>query len=139
MKIIIDECVPSIVKKGLPSRGIVTVQEMGWAGIKNGKLLELVAADFDVFITSDKNLRHQQNLTAFDLAIILLPTNQVPAVQDLLPQMDEALNHIRPKDFKTMQRPLPRVAIVRTGSRSDRVPRFKASSRDRRGFFMVDP
>lgn len=33
MKIIIDECVPSIVKNGLPGRAIVTVQEMGWAGI----------------------------------------------------------------------------------------------------------
>lgn len=43
MKIIIDECVPSIVKRGLPNYGIVTVQEMGWAGIKNGELLRLVA------------------------------------------------------------------------------------------------
>lgn len=62
MKIILDKCVPSIVKRGLPGRDIVTVQEKGWAGIKNGELLRLVAAEFDVFITSDKNLRHQQNL-----------------------------------------------------------------------------
>ena len=100
MKIIIDECVPSVVKKSLPSRGIVTVQEMGWAGIKNGKLLQLIAADFDVFITSDKNLRHQQNLTTLDLAVILLPSNQVPAVRALLPAIDDALNDIQPKDFK---------------------------------------
>jgi len=100
MKVIIDECVPSIVKIGLPSRRIVTVQEMGWAGINNGKLLQLIAADFDVFITSDKNLRHQQNLTTLDLAIILLPSNQVPAVEALLPVIDDALNDIQPKDFK---------------------------------------
>ncbi|CAN5418073.1 hypothetical protein BH10ACI2_BH10ACI2_03660 [soil metagenome] len=62
MKIIIDECVPSIVKRGLPARNIVSVQDMGWAGVKNGKLLKLVASEFDVFITSDKNLRYQQNL-----------------------------------------------------------------------------
>jgi len=100
MKIIIDECVPSIVKRGLPARKIVTVQEMGWAGVKNGQLLRLVVSDFDVFITSDKNLRHQQNLTSFDLAVILLPSNQVPVVQALLPQIDEALDNIQPNDFK---------------------------------------
>jgi hypothetical protein len=72
MKIIIDECVPSIVKIGLPDRQVKTVQEMGWAGIKNGELLKLVALDFDVFITSDKNLQYQQNLANFPIAVILL-------------------------------------------------------------------
>ena len=56
MRIIIDECVPSIVKRGFAELDIVSVQDMGWAGIKNGKLLALVAPDFDIFITSDKNL-----------------------------------------------------------------------------------
>lgn len=59
MRIVIDECVPRIAKRGLPSRSIVSVQEMGWAGVKNGKLLKLVADEFDVFITSDRNLRFQ--------------------------------------------------------------------------------
>lgn len=99
MKIIIDECVPSIVKRGLPSRNIVTVQEMGRAGIKNGQLLQLVAARFDVLITSDKNLRYQQNLEAFDLSIVLLPSNQVPAVKAVLVQLDTALNTIGTNEF----------------------------------------
>ncbi|MFT3746322.1 MAG: hypothetical protein QM785_18780 [Pyrinomonadaceae bacterium] len=94
MKIIIDECVPSIVKRGLPHRGIVSVQDMGWAGVKNGKLLKLVTDQFDVFITSDKNLRHQQNLTGLDIAIILLPSNQVPVIKALLPQIDSTLTAI---------------------------------------------
>jgi len=99
MKIIIDECVPSIVKRGLPTRNIVSVQDLGWAGIKNGKLLSLVAAEFDVFITSDKNLRYQQNLAEIDIAILLLPSNQVPVVKDLLPHIDEALGSIGPHAF----------------------------------------
>jgi len=81
MKIIIDECVPSIVKRGLLKRDVVSVQDMGWAGIKNGELLKLVAAEFDVFVTSDKNLRHQQNLTDIDVAILLVPSNQVPVIK----------------------------------------------------------
>jgi predicted nuclease of predicted toxin-antitoxin system len=99
MKIIIDECVPHIVKKRLPNRQIKTVQEMGWSGEKNGELLKLVKAEFDVFITSDKNLSYQQNLQNRTIAILLLPSNQVPIIENMLPQIDEALENILPKDF----------------------------------------
>ena len=99
MKIIIDECVPSIVKRGLPKRNIVTVQEMGWAGVKNGQLLKLVAAEFDVFITSDKNLRYQQNLESLNLSVILLPSNQVPAVETLLGKLDSVLDSVVQNEF----------------------------------------
>lgn len=98
-RIIIDECVPNIVKRGLRDRDIVSVQNKGWGGIKNGELLKLVAAEFDVFITSDKNLRHQQNLSNFDLSVILLPSNQVPVVKALLSQIDAALENIVKREF----------------------------------------
>ena len=88
-----------IVKRGLPARNIMSVQDMGWAGVKNGRLLKLVAVEFDIFITSDKNLRHQQNLAEIDVAIILIPSNQVPVVKALLPQINEALNSIGSHDF----------------------------------------
>lgn len=91
MKIIIDECVPHLVKKRLPEREIKTAQKMGWAGVKNGELLKLVEAEFDVFITSDKNLRYQQNLQERKIAILLLPSNQVPVIENLLPLIDEKL------------------------------------------------
>ena len=71
---------------------------MGWAGIKNGQLLKLVADDF-VFITSDKNLRYQQNLSTFDTAIILLPSNQVPIVRELLGRIEAELANIGRNDF----------------------------------------
>ena len=99
MKIIIDECVSRIVKKRLPQREIKTVQEMGWAGVKNGELLELVESEFEIFITSDKNLRYQQNLQNRKTAILLLPSNQVPVVVDLLPRIDEELERIKSGDF----------------------------------------
>ncbi|MBS1793180.1 MAG: DUF5615 family PIN-like protein [Acidobacteria bacterium] len=99
MKIIIDECVPHIVKKRLTGREIKTVQEMGWAGVKNGELLKLVEAEFDIFITSDKNLRYQQNLQDRRIAILLLPSNQVPVIENLLPLIDETLSIINPSEF----------------------------------------
>lgn len=99
MKIIIDECVPHILKRRLLERGTKTVQEMGWAGVKNGELLKLVEAEFEVFITSDKNLRYQQNLQNRKMAILLLQSSQVPVVVSLLPQIDEALGEIKQGDF----------------------------------------
>lgn len=45
---------------------------MGWAGIKNGELMKLAEADFDVFVTVDRNLSYQQNLPKYDIALIVL-------------------------------------------------------------------
>lgn len=72
---------------------------MGWTGVKNGELLKLVEELFDVFITSDKNLRYQQNLADRKLAIILLPSNQVPIVVNLLSKIDDALENIQQSDY----------------------------------------
>ena len=72
---------------------------MGWAGVKNGELLKLVEAEFEIFITSDKNLRYQQNLQNRKIAILLLPSNQIPIVKNLLPQIDEELERIKSSDF----------------------------------------
>ncbi len=55
MRILLDECTPSIVKKRLTHRQIETVQELGWAGVKNGDLLRAAKGVFDVFVTTDKN------------------------------------------------------------------------------------
>jgi len=63
----------------------MTVQEMGWSGMKNSDLLAVAAKQFDIFITADKQLPYQQNLSKLQLAIIILPTNQVPLVVALLP------------------------------------------------------
>lgn len=60
---------------------------------------------FDVFITTDKNLRYQQNLSSRRLAFIVLPTNQVPVVAALLPAIDAALATIKSGDF--IEIPLP--------------------------------
>ena len=99
MKILLDECTPRVVKKCLPELEINTVQEMGWAGIKNGELLRLAEAQFDVFITTDKNLRYQQNLSQRKLAFVLLPSNRVPLVEAVIPALDEALATIKAGDF----------------------------------------
>lgn len=99
MKILLDECTPRVLKKLLPELDIHTVQEMGWAGVKNGDLLTAAAEQFDVFITTDKNLRYQQNLSGRKLAVLLLPSNQVPIVERLIPTVAATLKTIRVGDY----------------------------------------
>lgn len=75
MKILLDECTPRIVKLRLTQLDISTVQEMGWAGIKNGELLDRAGRQFDVLVTADQNLPRQQMLSGKRLAVVVLPTN----------------------------------------------------------------
>jgi hypothetical protein len=95
VKILLDESVPRILKLHLPLLDISTVQEMGWAGIRNGELLRRAEARFDVLVTADQNLRYQQNLSGRTLAILVLPSNQVPVVIRLLPQVETSLATIQ--------------------------------------------
>lgn len=73
MKILLDENVPRKFKFELPSLNVSTVREMGWSGKKNGEILTLAVMNgFNVFITGDRKLPHQQNFKKYPLTIILL-------------------------------------------------------------------
>ena len=99
MTVLLDESVPRLIKTRLPQFDVKTVQEMGWTGIKNGELLAKAEVGFEVFVTADKNLRYQQNLSKRTLAIILLPTNRVPEVIGLLPAIATAVESAKPGAF----------------------------------------
>jgi len=72
MKILIDEYLPRKLKRELPGHEVKTIPEAGWAGKKNGALLRLMAAEYDVFITIDNNLEDQQQLSAQPVGFIVL-------------------------------------------------------------------
>ena len=99
MKILLDECTPHVLKRLLTGFEITTVQDQGWAGITNGTLLQLAEEHFDVLITSDQNLKYQQNLANRQLAIVQLPTNNVPIVINLVSVIQSALDNINAGDF----------------------------------------
>ncbi|MGH7209642.1 MAG: DUF5615 family PIN-like protein [Nitrospiraceae bacterium] len=96
MKILLDESAPRLIKTRLPDFSIRTVQEMGWSGLKNGPLLKLAEEPFDVLVTSDKKLSSQQNLSGRRLAVVVLPSNQVPVITSLLPVLEQSLKQIQP-------------------------------------------
>jgi predicted nuclease of predicted toxin-antitoxin system len=85
MRVLLDEQLPRHLAREIGGHGVSTVQQRGWAGLKNGELLRLAAdAGFDVLVTADRNLQFQQNLSQSRIGIILLiaPSN---ALEDLLP------------------------------------------------------
>lgn len=96
MKILLDESVPRLLKLRLPHLDISTVQEMGWAGVRNGELLRRAEEHFNIFVTADQNLQYQQNISGRRLAILVLPSNQVPIVTRLLPSVEALLATIQP-------------------------------------------
>jgi predicted nuclease of predicted toxin-antitoxin system len=105
MKILLDECTPHVLKRLLTGFEITTVQDLGWSGITNGSLLELAEGQFDVLITSDQNLKYQQNLSGRLLSIIQLPTNQVPIVASLAPAVEAVLETMQTGEFIQIRLP----------------------------------
>jgi hypothetical protein len=96
MRIILDECLPRRLVRDLPDHVVTTVPRQGWAGVTNGALLKRVEPEFDVFITMDSNIVHQQNVGGLRICLIVLhgPNSRYETLQPLLPQIREVLNHV---------------------------------------------
>ena len=94
MQILLDENIDRLLKTLFdPEHEVVTVQEHGWEGMKNGALLQAAEQAFDVFVTMDKNLEYQQNLNNIDLAIIVLKAknNAYGSVAPLMVEVNQIL------------------------------------------------
>jgi hypothetical protein len=102
LKILLDEGVPKIIQWRLSGLSISNVEEMGWRGIKNGALLDLMSGEFQILITTDKKLPSQQNLEKRRLSVVILPTNDLPSVIELLPKIEQAVGAISPGEFKQL-------------------------------------
>ncbi len=102
MKVLLDECLPKKLKREVEADFVQTVPEAGWASKKNGELLRLAEADFDVLLTNDQNLEHQQNLKKFDLAFIVLValTNDIEDLKPLMPAANNAMKTIQPGEIE---------------------------------------
>jgi predicted nuclease of predicted toxin-antitoxin system len=102
MKILLDECVPWPMHRLLSDHACSSVQDLGWGGIKNGDLLQRAEGEFDPFITSDQNLRYQQNLTDRRIAILELSTNDITRIQAASTLIQEVLDNIQRNEFRQL-------------------------------------
>lgn len=89
MKIFVDECVDWRLARDIVGHEVKTAHEMGWTSLKNGELLARASAQFDVFLTVDRNLSFQQNLPAFDIAVVVLrsSSNRLVDLRRLVPDL----------------------------------------------------
>ena len=98
MRVLLDECLPRRLKAALEGHEVSTVPEMGWAGVKNGELLQHAAGYFDVFLTVDGSIKHQQNVAALGIFVVALraKTNDIDALTPLMPAVRDAFHDVEP-------------------------------------------
>jgi hypothetical protein len=99
LRILLDECVPRGLKRSFrPLHVVLTVPDAGLAGYKNGLLLRRIVGKFDVFITTDKSIQHQQRIADYDIAFVLLraPSNDITDLQPLVPKFLARIDEIAP-------------------------------------------
>lgn len=104
MRVLLDECVDWRLLRDLAGLDARTVRQMGWTETKNGALLALAAAHFDVFVTVDKNLAFQQNIAALPVAVVVLSagTSRLIDVRTLIPALREILPALRPGELRVL-------------------------------------
>lgn len=100
-RVLLDEDLPHKLRPPLAEFDVWTVLRAGWAGVQNGALLRLAEESFDVFVTGDQNIPHQQNLRRSTLGIVLLRTRSTRFrdIQPYLEQIRDAITVVSPGEL----------------------------------------
>ncbi len=106
MRILFDHSTPAPLRRRLPGHEVTEAIDKGWDRLSNGELLaEAEQAGFEVFITADKNIRYQQNLTGRGIAIIELGTPRWPVVQRYVEKIAAAITSATPGSYTVVEIP----------------------------------
>ena len=101
MKVLFDQGTPAPLRKALGTHAVITAYELGWSELQNGALIAAAEKDgFEVFVTTDRNLKYQQNLSQRHIAIVVLLTTSWPRIQRVLPAVVEAVNAAVPGSYQ---------------------------------------
>jgi hypothetical protein len=99
VKILFDQGTPAPLRRALSNHLVSTAFEKGWSNLSNGNLLNAAELEFDLLITTDKNLEYQQNLARRKIAILVLPTTSWPEIQPHQNEIVEAVVKIKSGDY----------------------------------------
>ena len=96
MKILFDQGTPVPLRRSLPGHTIDTAYERGWSTLANGDLLDTAERDgYNLLVTTDRNLRYQQNLTNRQIAIVVLLSTSWPRIQKHLEKIRHEIDTLR--------------------------------------------
>ncbi len=98
MRLLLDECVPRKLRRELKGHEVLTVQEAGWAGVKNGALLREAEGLFDALLTVDQGVQHQQNLAGLRISVIIMvaESNDIDDLRPLIGGVLDSLDRLQP-------------------------------------------
>jgi hypothetical protein len=98
VRVLLDENLPHDLIPLLSGHAVSTVQGLGWAGIKNGDLLRRAGGSTDAFVTMDRKLERQQDVSVlpFGVVIVLARSNRMPDLMSLVPEILSAVETVRP-------------------------------------------
>jgi hypothetical protein len=106
VRALLDEQLPKGLARHLVGHTVDTVVIRGWAGVKNGELLRLMHDEYDVLITMDRGIEHQQNIGSLPYGVILVraASNRMAHLVPLVPAILEALEDVRPGQIRQVGR-----------------------------------
>jgi hypothetical protein len=102
LRVLFDQGVPVPLRDHLPDHEIRTAYELGWSMLRNGELLSRAEAQFDALVTTDRNIKSQQNLTQAKVAILVLPTTSWPRLQLMLGDIVAAVNALGNAEYREL-------------------------------------
>jgi hypothetical protein len=106
MRVLFDNGTPRGVAAALSGHIVEEARWHGWDALRNGELLDAAeAAGFDVFVTTDRNLQYQQNLTARKIAVVVLGKGRWRLIKSRLPAIAMAVGAATPGSFVEIEIP----------------------------------
>lgn len=106
MRVLFDQGTPVPIRRFLTSHSVQTAAEQEWTMLENGQLLDAAEAHgFDVPLTTDKNIRHQQNLSSRRIAIVVLGEPSWPILRDHVRHVVAAVDGATPGSYTEVEIP----------------------------------
>lgn len=101
MRVLLDNCVPWRLGQHITGHSVDSAMRWGWAALDDGPLLDAMAGSFDVLVTVDKSIPHQQRIDTRPVAVVLLraTSNHIGALLPLMPALLAALDDVNPGEF----------------------------------------
>jgi hypothetical protein len=103
VRVLFDQGTPVPLRRFLSGHEVVTAFEAGWSEISNGELLAKAEEQFDVLVTTDKQLRYQQNLTGRAMAILVLPYASWIKLQPHAETIASAIDALQPGNYVELE------------------------------------